>query len=161
MLCLTRDYRVSVVDPMTYSWHSSLRSTSNCEVSVLNLISSFPNAMWVYWHPHTVTLCVDVNKLTLHWGMKWAWPVTVTSDPQTLDSERGLIQIDMVLRVAAARAPKTLAVWRLIWAVVASVIIAVAAHPAANAALTRYTSKKHPPRRQFSQRRNSTGYGYK
>ena len=47
----------------------------------------------------------------------------------------------MVLRVAAARAPETLAVWRLIWAVVASVIIAVAAHPAANAALTRYTSK--------------------
>ena len=58
-----------------------------------------------------------------------------------MDSERGSIQIGMVLRVAAARAPKTLAVWRLIWAVVASVIIAVAAHPAANAALTRYTSK--------------------
>ena len=44
----------------------------------------------------------------------------------------------MVLRVAAARDPKTLAVWRLIWAVVASIVIAGAAHPAANAALSRY-----------------------
>ena len=44
----------------------------------------------------------------------------------------------MVLRVAAARDPGTLAVWRLIWAAIASVIVAVATHPAANAALLRY-----------------------
>ena len=46
----------------------------------------------------------------------------------------------MVLRVSAARDPKNIAVWRLIWAVVASIVIAVAAHPATNAALTRYDS---------------------
>ena len=44
----------------------------------------------------------------------------------------------MVLRVAAARDPKALAVWRMAWALIASVIIAAAAHPAVIAALTRY-----------------------
>ena len=51
----------------------------------------------------------------------------------------------MVLRVAAARDPKTLAVWRLIWAIVVSILIAVAAHPAANAALTRYELRLRVP----------------
>lgn len=44
----------------------------------------------------------------------------------------------MVLRVAAARDPKALAVWRMAWALIASVIIAAAAHPAVIAALTRF-----------------------
>ena len=43
----------------------------------------------------------------------------------------------MVLRVAAARDPFNLAVSRLIWAVVVSVILAIAATPEAHAALTR------------------------
>ena len=44
----------------------------------------------------------------------------------------------MVLRVAAARDPFNLAVSRLIWAVVVSVILAVGATPEAHALLTRW-----------------------
>ena len=43
----------------------------------------------------------------------------------------------MVLRVPAARDPFNLAVCRLLWAVVASVILAVGATPEANEALAR------------------------
>ena len=43
----------------------------------------------------------------------------------------------MAHRVAAARDPKSLAAWRVAWALVVSVVVAAAAHPAATAALTR------------------------